>query len=311
MKSLKITQQITNRTESDSLPKYFNELQTLSKPISSEEELKFVAMIKSNDEIQKRNGINALTTANLRFVVSVAKQYQGQISKNSAVQFVDLISAGNFGLVKAASKFDEKVGVKFISYAVWWIRQSIMETIQRENTIVSLPSNRFAQLQNYKKIVRQLVQELEREPNEEEIIDGIKRILKDRWNKVFDRLDVERIKDYHRMSLDSSSLDQFVGEEESTRAIDMIESESLAEFNNKFTKKEKNSKIIVALEKHLKPIEKDILLMYYGIGFVESMSLEEISNKFDLSKERVRQLKNSAEAKLKKVKNIKNELAFA
>ena len=273
MRQLKITKSITNR-ESASLDKYLQEIGKYEL-ISVEEEVELAQRIKKGD----RTAIEKLTRANLRFVVSVAKQYQ-----NQGLSLPDLINEGNLGLIKAAEKFDETRGFKFISYAVWWIRQSIMQAINEQSRIVRLPLNQVSSLSKYKKAVSKFEQENERKPSPEELAD----ILELSKDKVMDTM---RVSGRH-LSVDAP----FVAGEDNS-LLDVLENgdSPIADGN---LMNESLSKEIERAFATLTERERVILKLAFGIGLPE-MSLEEIGDQFGLTRERVRQIKEKAIRRLR------------
>lgn len=273
MRQLKITKSITNR-ESASLDKYLQEIGKYEL-ISVEEEVELAQRIKRGDQ----TAIEKLTRANLRFVVSVAKQYQ-----NQGLSLPDLINEGNLGLIKAAEKFDETRGFKFISYAVWWIRQSIMQAINEQSRIVRLPLNQVSSLSKYNKAVSDFEQKNQRKPTAEELAE----ILELPEEKVVDTM---RVSGRH-VSVDAP----FVSGEEST-LLDVLENTDSPIADRKLID-ESLSKEIERAFSTLTERERTILKLSFGIGMAE-MSLEEIGDKFGLTRERVRQIREKAIRRLR------------
>ncbi len=273
MRQLKITKSITNR-ESASLDKYLQEIGKYEL-ISVEEEVELAQRIRRGD----KKAIEKLTRANLRFVVSVAKQYQ-----NQGLSLPDLINEGNLGLIKAAEKFDETRGFKFISYAVWWIRQSIMQAINEQSRIVRLPLNQVSSLSKYKKAVSKFEQENERKPTPEELAE----ILELSKEKVMDTM---RVSGRH-VSVDAP----FVAGEDNS-LLDVLENVDSPIADNRLMT-ESLSKEIDRAFATLTERERVILRLAFGIGLPE-MSLEEIGEQFDLTRERVRQIKEKAIRRLR------------
>ncbi len=273
MRQLKITKSITNR-ESASLDKYLQEIGKYEL-ISVEEEVELAQRIKKGD----RAAIEKLTRANLRFVVSVAKQYQ-----NQGLSLPDLINEGNLGLIKAAEKFDETRGFKFISYAVWWIRQSIMQAINEQSRIVRLPLNQVSSLSKYNKAVSKFEQENERKPSPEELAD----ILDLPKEKV---LDTMRVSGRH-VSVDAPFV---VGEDNSL--LDVLENTDSPVADETLIDESLSREIDRAFAT-LTERERTILKLSFGIG-VPEMSLEEIGERFGLTRERVRQIKEKAIRRLR------------
>lgn len=273
MRQLKITKSITNR-ESASLDKYLQEIGR-EELISPSEEVELAQRIKQGD----RAALEKLTKANLRFVVSVAKQYQ-----NQGLSLPDLINEGNLGLIRAAQKFDETRGFKFISYAVWWIRQSILQALAEQSRIVRLPLNQVGSLNKITKEMSRFEQENERRPSTEELAE---------------RLDmpVDKISDTIQVSGRHISVDAPFVEGEDNSLLDVLNNDDspMADAN---LNQESLSKEVDRALKQLYDRERDILKMFFGIGCQE-MTLEEIGAKFDLTRERVRQIKEKAIRRLK------------
>lgn len=274
MRQLKITKSITNR-ETASLDKY---LQDIGKEelITAEDEVKLAQRIKEGDQ----EALEKLCKANLRFVVSVAKQYQ-----NQGLSLPDLINEGNLGLIKAAQKFDETRGFKFISYAVWWIRQSILQALAEQSRIVRLPLNQVGSLNKVKKAVSRLEQQLERPPSAEEIAEN---------------LDVpqNKIDSVLKISTRYVSMDAPLSDDEDTKFIDVFVTEDNAHTDEALIKESLSCEIQRTLST-LSEKERDVICMYYGIGLNHGLTLEEIGAKFDLTRERVRQIKEKAIRRLK------------
>ncbi len=273
MRQLKITKSITNR-ESASLDKYLQEIGRYDL-ISVEEEVELAQRIKKGDQA----AIEKLTSANLRFVVSVAKQYQ-----NQGLSLPDLINEGNLGLIKAAEKFDETRGFKFISYAVWWIRQSIMQAINEQSRIVRLPLNQVSSLSKYRKAVAQFEQEHHRKPS----IDELSVILEVPNSKV---------KATMKVSGRHVSVDAPFQEGEDNSLLDVL-SDDDSPIADKSLIHESLRKEIERVFATLDERESKILQLSYGIG-VEEMSLEEIGQQFGLTRERVRQIREKAIKRLR------------
>ena len=273
MRQLKITKSITNR-ESASLDKYLQEIGR-EELISVSEEVELAQRIKKGDHA----ALEKLTKANLRFVVSVAKQHQ-----NQGLSLPDLINEGNLGLIRAAQKFDETRGFKFISYAVWWIRQSILQALAEQSRIVRLPLNQVGSLNKITKEMSRFEQENERRPSTEELAE---------------RLDmpVDKISDTIQVSGRHISVDAPFVEGEDNSLLDVLNNEDspMADAN---LNQESLSKEVDRALKQLCDRERDILKMFFGIGCQE-MTLEEIGAKFDLTRERVRQIKEKAIRRLK------------
>jgi RNA polymerase primary sigma factor len=273
MRQLKITKSITNR-ESASLDKY---LQEIGKEdlITVEEEVELAQRIKKGDQ----KALEKLTRANLRFVVSVAKQYQ-----NQGLSLPDLINEGNLGLIKAAEKFDETRGFKFISYAVWWIRQSILQALAEQSRIVRLPLNQVGSLNKINKAFSKFEQEFERKPSPEELAD----VLELPADKVADTL---RVSGRH-ISVDAPFVD---GEDNSLLDVLINDDSPIADraLLNESLTKEIDRALATLTER-----ESDIIKLFFGIG-IQEMTLEEIGEKFGLTRERVRQIKEKAIRRLR------------
>ena len=274
MRQLKITKSITNR-ESASLDKYLQEIGR-EELVSPEEEVELAQRIRKGDQ----EALEKLTRANLRFVVSVAKQYQ-----NQGLSLPDLINEGNLGLIKAAEKFDEIRGFKFISYAVWWIRQSILQALAEQSRIVRLPLNQVGSLNKINKALGKFEQENERQPSTEELADMID-IPKD---KIADTL---------RVSGRHVSVDAPFVEGEDNSLLDVLPNDDSPSADRGLTNESLGTEIERALQ-ILTVREREIIKSFFGIGCQE-MTLEEIGERLDLTRERVRQIKEKAIRKLKK-----------
>ncbi|CCX54227.1 MAG: RNA polymerase sigma factor RpoD/SigA [Bacteroides sp.] len=274
MRQLKITKSITNR-ESASLDKYLQEIGR-EELVSPEEEVELAQRIRKGDQ----EALEKLTRANLRFVVSVAKQYQ-----NQGLSLPDLINEGNLGLIKAAEKFDETRGFKFISYAVWWIRQSILQALAEQSRIVRLPLNQVGSLNKINKALGKFEQENERQPSTEELADMID-IPKD---KIADTL---------RVSGRHVSVDAPFVEGEDNSLLDVLPNDDSPSADRGLTNESLGTEIERALQ-ILTVREREIIKSFFGIGCQE-MTLEEIGERLDLTRERVRQIKEKAIRKLKK-----------
>jgi RNA polymerase primary sigma factor len=274
MRQLKIQKSITNR-ESASLEKY---LQEIGKEglISAEEEVVLAKKIKDGDQ----RALDRLVKANLRFVVSVAKQYQ-----NQGLSLPDLINEGNLGLIKAAQRFDETRGFKFISYAVWWIRQSILQALAEQSRIVRLPLNQVGNINKISKAYSQLEQEFEREPSQDEIAN----VLDTTRDKIADTM---RVSGKH-ISVDAPFV---VGEENSM--LDVLESEDALPTDNILISESLRLEIDRSLAT-LTPRESEVIKLFFGLGITHGWTLEEIGMKFDLTRERVRQIKEKAIRRLR------------
>jgi len=265
----------SNNYTEDSLDKYLREISNV-KLLTPEEEIHYAKRIKKGDH----KALEKLTKANLRFVVSVAKKYQ-----NQGLSLGDLINAGNLGLIKAASRFDETRGFKFISYAVWWIRQSILQSLAEQARIVRLPLNRIGVLNKIEKIFTSLEQEFEREPSASEIATQLKINLSD----VFEALNSPGT---------YLSLDAPFNREEENRLIDLLENTELPPPDKSLL----SESLLIEIEKALSTLNKreaEVIKLYFGLGRENSLTLEEIGEKFDLTRERVRQIKEKALRRLR------------
>ncbi len=273
MRQLKITKQVTNR-ETASLDKYLQEIGRVEL-ISAEEEVELAQRIKQGDQ----KALEKLTKANLRFVVSVSKQYQ-----NQGLSLPDLINEGNLGLIKAAQRFDETRGFKFISYAVWWIRQSILQALAEQSRIVRLPLNKIGSINKINKAYAQLEQEHERAPNHEEIANLLE-------------IPEHEVKESMKNSGRHVSMDAPLIQDEETTMYDVIRNEGPTPETGliyESLRKEINRAIAT-----LTPREADVVKLYFGLDGHYPMTLEEIGEKFDLTRERVRQIKEKAIRRLK------------
>ena len=268
MRQLKITKSITNR-ESASLDKYLQEIGK-EELITVEEEVELAQRIKKGDQA----ALEKLTRANLRFVVSVAKQYQ-----NQGLSLPDLINEGNLGLIKAAEKFDETRGFKFISYAVWWIRQSILQALAEQSRIVRLPLNQVGSLNKINKAFSKFEQENERKPSPEELADALE-------------LPADKVADTLRVSGRHISVDAPFVEGEDNSLLDVLINNDSPNADRSLMMESLAKEIERALAT-LTERESDIIRMFFGIGCQE-MTLEEIGEKFGLTRERVRQIKEKA-----------------
>ena len=275
MRQLKISKQITNR-ESQSLDKYLQEIGKVEL-LTPDEEVELARRIKQGDQV----ALEKLTKANLRFVVSVAKQYQ-----NQGLSLGDLINEGNLGLIKAAKRFDETRGFKFISYAVWWIRQSILQALAEQSRIVRLPLNRVGALNKIGKAFSKLEQEFEREPSPEEI------------SEVLDSMSEEEISDTLKISGRHVSVDAPFVQGEENRLLDVLENDSEPNPDNELINESLSKEVERALST-LTQREAEVIRLYFGIGVEHSLTLEEIGEKFDLTRERVRQIKEKAIRRLR------------
>ncbi len=274
MRQLKITKSITNR-ETASLDKY---LQDIGKEelISAEEEVILAQRIKAGDQI----ALEKLTKANLRFVVSVAKQYQ-----NQGLSLPDCINEGNLGLIKAAKRFDETRGFKFISYAVWWIRQSILQALAEQSRIVRLPLNQVGSLNKIKKVSSRLEQELQRPPSADEIAESLE-------------LPEHKIDAALKISTKYVSMDAPLTAEDDLKFLDVFMPDDTMPTDSLLMKESLGREIQRSLAT-LTEKERDVINLYFGIGTNHEYTLEEIGAKFDLTRERVRQIKEKAIRRLK------------
>ena len=273
MRQLKITKSITNR-ESASLDKYLQEIGK-EELISVEEEVELAQRIKKGD----KEALEKLTKANLRFVVSVAKQYQ-----NQGLSLPDLINEGNLGLIKAAEKFDETRGFKFISYAVWWIRQSILQALAEQSRIVRLPLNQVGSLNKINKAFARFEQEHERTPSADELATELE-------------LPKEKVTDTLRVAGRHISVDAPFADGEDNSLLDVLVNTDSPNADRGLINESLATEVERALE-ILTDRESDIIRYFFGIGCSE-MTLEEIGEKFDLTRERVRQIKEKAIRKLR------------
>ena len=274
MRQLKITKSITNR-ESASLDKYLQEIGR-EELITAEQEVILAKRIKDGDQ----KALEELTRANLRFVVSVGKQYQ-----NQGLSLPDLINEGNLGLIKAGQRFDETRGFKFISYAVWWIRQSILQALAEQSRIVRLPLNQVGSLNKINKAFSRLEQSHEREPSPDELAEELD-------------VSTDKVRDTMKVSGRHVSMDApFVTGEENS-LIDVLENQD----SPKADKSLLNESLQKEIERSLSTLtekERDVVKYFYGIGMNHGLTLEEIGSKFDLTRERVRQIKEKAIRRLR------------
>jgi RNA polymerase primary sigma factor len=279
---VKITKQFTNR-EAQSLDKYLQEIGKDSL-LTPEEEVELAIKIKQGDS----KALERLTRANLRFVVSVAKQYQ-----NQGLSLGDLINEGNLGLIKAAKRFDETRGFKFISYAVWWIRQSILQALAEQSRIVRLPLNRVGALHRIGKAYRNLEQDFEREPSAEELA------------KELD-MDVSEVSDALTSPGKHLSVDAPFASGDENSLLDVLENEELPSPDNLLN----SESLIAEIERVLSVLserEAEVIKLYFGLDKEQAHTLEEIGDKFNLTRERVRQIKEKAIRRLKRT-SLSNDL---
>ena len=274
MRQLKITKSITNR-ESQSLDKYLQEIGR-EELITAEMEVELAQKIKQGDQI----ALEKLTKANLRFVVSVAKQYQ-----NQGLTLPDLINEGNLGLIKAAQRFDETRGFKFISYAVWWIRQSILQALAEQSRIVRLPLNQVGSLNKINKAFSRLEQEFERPPSSDELATALE-------------LTEEKVKDTKKISGRHVSVDAPFVDGEDNSLLDVMVNNDSPKADLELMRESLQREIERSLST-LNDREKDVVMLFFGIGKKHGLTLEEIGSKFDLTRERVRQIKEKAIRRLR------------
>ena len=274
MRQLKIVKQVTNR-ENASLDKYLLEIGRVDL-ISAEEEVDLARRIRDGDRV----ALEKLTKANLRFVVSVSKQYQ-----NQGLSLPDLINEGNVGLIKAAERFDETRGFKFISYAVWWIRQSILQALAEQSRIVRLPLNKIGSINKINKMYALLEQSNERPPSAEEIAKELDMTVND-------------VKESMKNSGRHLSMDAPLVEGEDSNLYDVLRSGESPNPDRELIHESLQTEIERALET-LTPREADVVRLYFGLGDQHPMTLEEIGETFDLTRERVRQIKEKAIRRLK------------
>jgi RNA polymerase primary sigma factor len=274
MRQLKITKSITNR-ETASLDKY---LQDIGKEelITADEEVQLAQKVKQGDQL----ALEKLVKANLRFVVSVAKQYQ-----NQGLSLPDLINEGNLGLIKAARRFDETRGFKFISYAVWWIRQSILQALAEQSRIIRLPLNQVGSLNKIKKATSKLEQEFERTPSAEEIAEKLE-------------MPDYKIDAAKKITTRYISMDAPLTQDDETKFLDVFVSDDTPHTDDTLMRESLAREIQRSLATLTKK-ERDVINLYYGIGIPHGLTLEEIGAKFDLTRERVRQIKEKAIRRLK------------
>ena len=281
MRQLKITKSITNR-ESQSLEKYLQEIGKVEL-ISPEEEVKLAIRIKQGDQC----ALDKLTKANLRFVVSVAKQYQ-----NQGLTLSDLINEGNLGLIKAAQRFDETRGFKFISYAVWWIRQSILQALAEQSRIVRLPLNKVGLTNRISKAYSQLEQEFEREPTAEELATLLD-------------IETEEVAATLGASARHVSMDQPFADGEDGSLMDVLINPNADSTDMEITFKASLKTEIDRSLSTLTDRQKDVIRFFFGIGVDHPLSLEDIGDHFHLTRERVRQIKDKAITKLRSTSRCK------
>jgi len=282
---LKITKHFTNR-ESQSLDKYLQEIGKVDL-LTPEQEIELAVRIKKGDQ----QAMELLTKANLRFVVSVAKQYQ-----NQGLSLGDLINEGNLGLIKAAKRFDETRGFKFISYAVWWIRQSILQALAEQARIVRLPLNRVGALNKIGKAYSNLEQEFEREPNAAELANELD-------------MDVSEVADALKISGRHISMDAPFTQGEENRLLDVIQNDDQPTPDFTLMTESLKAEIDRALAS-LSEREAEVIKLYFGLNKEHSLTLEEIGERFNLTRERVRQIKEKAIRRLRRASRSKSLRAY-
>jgi RNA polymerase primary sigma factor len=276
MRQLKIAKQVTNR-ETASIDKYLQEIGRVDL-ITADEEVELARRIRAGD----RAALERLTKANLRFVVSVSKQYQ-----NQGLALPDLINEGNLGLIKAAERFDETRGFKFISYAVWWIRQSILQALAEQARIVRLPLNKIGNINKINRAFSELEQKFERPPSAEELAEFL--------NCSTDEVKQSLAQNGRHVSMDAPLVE---GDESSSNMYDVLSGEGMPSPETNLTMESLRSDIKRSLLT-LTPRESEVICMFYGLDGRPPMSLEEIGDRFDLTRERVRQIKEKAIRRLK------------
>lgn len=280
MRQLKISKQITNR-ESQSLDKYLQEIGKVGL-LTSDQEVELAQMIRQGSQ----EALEMLTKANLRFVVSVAKQYQ-----NQGLSLGDIVNEGNMGLIKAAQRFDETRGFKFISYAVWWIRQSILQALAEQSRIVRLPLNRVGSLNRISKAYSALEQRFEREPSPEELAESL-------------NMSPNEVRDTIKVSSRHVSVDAPFSQEEENSLLDVLEDNTEKKPDQGLIRESLKKEIMRALEM-LTQREANVVKDYFGLGSQPALTLEEIGLKFKLTRERVRQIKEKAIRRLRHTSRCK------
>lgn len=282
MRQLKITKSITNR-ETASLDRFLADIGKEGM-ISAEEEVELARRIKNGDQ----QALEKLTTANLRFVVSVAKQYQ-----NQGISLPDLINEGNIGLIKAAKRFDETRGFKFISYAVWWIRQAICQAIADQSRIVRLPLNQVGTINKVKKEIARLEQTYQRAPTIEEISDAMD-------------LSVDKVNEILKINTHPQSMDSPVSPDDDTKFSDIFVYNTEKDTDQTLLNESLSAEINGLLTSTLTDKEKEVIRLFFGIGTTHEYTLDEIADKMGISRERVRQLKERSLKRLKQEAKNKN-----
>lgn len=323
MRQLTITPRFTDRSES-SFEKYLTEVAGMKDRLTIEEEEHYGKMLLSNDPDKIEKAKEVFVKSNLRFVISVAKQFHA----GQTLTISDLVQAGNIGLVKAAERFDYSKGFKFISYAVWWIRQSIMEQLAEQGKIVRLPSNQHANINKFKNAERKLNQALGREPSFEEMYEEViseafikknKKKGVDVHSEEFDLLlqkevidsmdDIKKFETLMMADAKPQALDGFLDDEDrgGSRLVDLMESDSFEHMEDELIESDMKLALKRIMNQRLGNREVYILEQYYGLTGEEPKTLEEIGQSIGLGKERIRQLKDKAEKKLK-TNRVKKEL---
>lgn len=282
---MKITKQFTNR-ESQSLDKYLQEIGKVDL-LTPDDEIELAVKIKKGDQ----KALEKMVKSNLRFVVSVAKQYQ-----NQGLTLGDLINEGNLGLIKAAKRFDETRGFKFISYAVWWIRQSILQALAEQSRIVRLPLNRVGALNKIGKAYSNLEQEFEREPNAQELAQELD-------------MDITEISDALKVAGRHVSMDAPFAYGEESRLLDVLSNDEIPSPDNSLISESLKKEIERALST-LTDREAEVIKLYFGLNEEHSLTLEEIGEKYNLTRERVRQIKEKAIRRLRHASRSKNLRAY-
>jgi RNA polymerase primary sigma factor len=277
MRQLKISKSITNR-ESESLEKYLQEIGKVDL-ITPEEEVKLAILIKQGDQ----KALDKLTKANLRFVVSVAKQYQ-----NQGLTLPDLINEGNLGLIKAAQRFDETRGFKFISYGVWWIRQSIMQALAEQSRIVRLPLNKVGLTNRISRAYQHLEQEFERAPTTDELATYLD-------------VDIDEVSATMSVAARHVSMDSPLSDGEENTLMDVMANGNAESADKQIMFNDSLRQEIQRSLSVLTPRQKEVICYFYGIGISEAISLEDIGARYNLTRERVRQIKDKALTKLRTV----------
>lgn len=273
-----------------SLSKYLNEIGKYE-PLKPKEEVRLAKLVRSDDKDESLRALKKLTESNLRFVVSVAKKYQGQ-----GLPLTDLINEGNLGLIKAAERFDETRGFKFISYAVWWIRQSILQALAENSRIVRLPLNRVGTISKVMKIANQLEQDIERKPNEVEIAEKLE-------------MKPEEVSDTIMISKRQNSLDAPFRNGEKNSLIDIVEDKGQSPPDNDLMFESLKNEIASALDT-LTYREREIIRMYFGIEREYPLTLNEIGEQFNVTRERIRQIKEKAIRRLRHKSRSKKLRAY-